>query len=156
MVKIGERVKKLRRSRGWTQKQLAEKAGLHRVSIGQIEAEMRTPDLKTRNKLAKAFKIKIANLLGEETMEWNVQIEKKVSLVKGNDTDVKRVSEWLSKIEEAEKGWAWNDQMSAGRAKSFLELANTYKKLAILELYNLQYANTEEKHLWQKSMDIAE
>ena len=61
---ISARVKQLRNKRGWTQEELAIKAGISRVSVARIEAGMRkNPDLSTRKKLAKAFKVNIIKLL---------------------------------------------------------------------------------------------
>lgn len=58
------KIKKLREKKGWTQEQLAEKAGLALVTIGRIEAGMRkNPDLDTRKKIAKALKVPITDLL---------------------------------------------------------------------------------------------
>ena len=62
--RISMKIRRLREKKGLTQEQLAEKAGLHRVSIAMIESGMRkNPDLSTRKKLAKAFKVKITELL---------------------------------------------------------------------------------------------
>ncbi len=61
---ISSKVKQLRNKRGWTQEELAKKAGISRVSVARIEAGMRkNPDLSTRKKLAKAFKVNIMDLL---------------------------------------------------------------------------------------------
>lgn len=61
---IRMKLRKLREARGWTQEQLAGKAGLHRVSITQIEIGRRkNPDLDTRKKLAKALGVEITELL---------------------------------------------------------------------------------------------
>lgn len=61
---ISSKVKQLRNKRGWTQEELAKKAGISRVSVARIEAGMRkNPDLSTRQKLAKAFKVSIMELL---------------------------------------------------------------------------------------------
>jgi len=62
-MKISEKIKRLRSKKKLTQKELAKKAGLHLVSVGQIEAKMRTPTLETRKKLAKALGIPITDLL---------------------------------------------------------------------------------------------
>lgn len=62
--RIGMKIKELREKKGWTQEVLAQKAGLHRVSIGMIEVGMRkNPDLETRKKLAKALGAKLIDLL---------------------------------------------------------------------------------------------
>ena len=61
---IGKKIKRLREKHGWTQEQLAKKAGLQRVSIGKIEVGMRkNPDLSTRKKLARALGVPITELL---------------------------------------------------------------------------------------------
>lgn len=64
MSKIGAKIKRLREKQGWTQKQLAGKAGMTREGIAQIEVGMRkTPTLETRKKLAKALEVPITELL---------------------------------------------------------------------------------------------
>jgi transcriptional regulator with XRE-family HTH domain len=64
MSKIGNALKRLRKQRGWTQRELARRARLALVTIGQIEADMRkTPTLDTRKKLAKALKVPVTALL---------------------------------------------------------------------------------------------
>jgi len=64
MSEIGKKIKQLRKERGWTQEQLANQSGLHRVSIAQIELGIRKdPDLSSRKKLAKAFGMEIVDLL---------------------------------------------------------------------------------------------
>lgn len=64
MSKVGKKIKRLRKEQGWTQEQLARKAGLHRITIAQIELGTRKdPDLSSRKKLAKAFGIAIIDLL---------------------------------------------------------------------------------------------
>jgi transcriptional regulator with XRE-family HTH domain len=56
-------LKRTREARGLTQEELARKAGLHRVYVAQIEAQTKVPSLGTLEKLAKALKVKIAELL---------------------------------------------------------------------------------------------
>jgi transcriptional regulator with XRE-family HTH domain len=63
-LRIGMKIKRLREKRGLTQELLAKKAGLQRVSVGKIEAGMRSPTLESRKMLAKALGVKITELLG--------------------------------------------------------------------------------------------
>ena len=63
MTRIHLKIKRLREKQNWTQKQLAKKAKLALVTIGQIEARMRIPTLETRKKIAKALRISIVKLL---------------------------------------------------------------------------------------------
>jgi len=64
MSEIGKKIKQLRKERGWTQEQLANRSGLHRVSVAQIEVGIRKdPDLSSRKKIAKAFGMEVVDLL---------------------------------------------------------------------------------------------
>ncbi len=57
------RLKKLREARGMTQVALAEKAGLSREYLARLETARQDPTLKTLEKLAKALKVKVGELL---------------------------------------------------------------------------------------------
>lgn len=58
----GKRIEQLRTERGWTQEQLAERAGLGQSSIALIENGLRWPRESTLNKLAAAFGCDVSNL----------------------------------------------------------------------------------------------
>jgi len=60
---FGERIKKLRKRKGWSQETLGEKAGLHRTYIGSIERYERNISLLNIERLAKAFKVRVKDLL---------------------------------------------------------------------------------------------
>jgi transcriptional regulator with XRE-family HTH domain len=53
--KFGERVKKMRTAKGWSQEQLAKRARLHRTYIGSIERSERNISLINIERIAKAF-----------------------------------------------------------------------------------------------------
>jgi transcriptional regulator with XRE-family HTH domain len=53
----------VRRERGWTQEQLSERAGVHRVYIAKLEAQRQSPSLEVLEKLARALNVKPAQLL---------------------------------------------------------------------------------------------
>lgn len=55
----------LRRLKGWTQADLAEKAGLNRATIGSIEAGEQVPRLDTATALAVALGCQERELLEE-------------------------------------------------------------------------------------------
>lgn len=57
------KVRKLRQAHGMTQGQLAEKTGVTREYIARLEAGRYDPSLSTIEKLAKALKVKPAELL---------------------------------------------------------------------------------------------
>jgi transcriptional regulator with XRE-family HTH domain len=49
---FGDRVRHLRRDRGWTQEQLAEAAGMDRSFLADVERGVRNPTLDTIHRLA--------------------------------------------------------------------------------------------------------
>ena len=61
--KLAERVRELRRERGWSQEELADRAGLHRTFISQIERAVKRTTIRSVSKLAKAFDVKMGELL---------------------------------------------------------------------------------------------
>ena len=52
---FGERVRRAREARGWSQEELAEEAGMDRTYIGGIERGERNPALLNINRLALAL-----------------------------------------------------------------------------------------------------
>jgi transcriptional regulator with XRE-family HTH domain len=59
-------IQKLRKLRGLSQAELAEKAGLSQPAIGAIEAGKKSPTLRTLEKLAAALGVKVTDLLEEQ------------------------------------------------------------------------------------------
>ena len=60
---FGDEVERLRKAKGWSQEELAKKAGLHRTYIGSIERSERNVSLMNIQRIAKALNIEIRNLL---------------------------------------------------------------------------------------------
>jgi len=56
-------VKRLRQKRGLTQAELAKRSKLHRIYVAQIEAQTKTPSIAALERIAKALKVKLADLL---------------------------------------------------------------------------------------------
>lgn len=63
LVKFGQKVREERIKRGFSQEVFAEKAGVHRTYIGMIERAEKNITLENIEKIAKAFKMKISELL---------------------------------------------------------------------------------------------
>lgn len=62
---MSQQIKKLRKARGLTQVELAERAGVTQVYISSLENGTRkNPSLDLLRKLAKALKTDVAELLG--------------------------------------------------------------------------------------------
>ncbi|MDD4909524.1 MAG: helix-turn-helix transcriptional regulator [Candidatus Omnitrophica bacterium] len=60
---FGDRVKKLRKAKGWSQEDLAKRAGLHRTYIGSIERSERNVSLLNVERIAKALNVATQHLL---------------------------------------------------------------------------------------------
>lgn len=71
---VGHAIKERRRLLGLTQERLAERTGLKRAYIGDIELKERNVSLKTLAKISDALEMKISQLvaLAEEALENNV------------------------------------------------------------------------------------
>src|ERR1043166_8275281 len=66
LVKFGQRVRELRRERGWTQEDLEAKAKGERVYLSRLEGGKQNPSILSVRALARAFKISIPALLPPE------------------------------------------------------------------------------------------
>ena len=56
-------LKRIREKRRMTQGQLAQKVGVHLVTISRIETGARQPSMDLLHRLAKALKVKVGDLL---------------------------------------------------------------------------------------------
>jgi XRE family aerobic/anaerobic benzoate catabolism transcriptional regulator len=61
----GERIRKLRRAKGWRQIDLAEQSGVHEVHISDLERGTREPGLRTLHKIVAALDTTLSELLKE-------------------------------------------------------------------------------------------
>ncbi len=61
---LGTRLRELRVAKGLTQEELADRAGLHRVHVTQLEGgRYQSPRLDTLGRLAKALGVSLGRLL---------------------------------------------------------------------------------------------
>lgn len=63
LILFGKNVQRLRKSKGLSQEQLAEIAGLHRTYIGMIERAEKNITLINIEKIAVALNVKLTDLL---------------------------------------------------------------------------------------------
>ncbi|UNK05506.1 helix-turn-helix transcriptional regulator [Psychrobacter raelei] len=66
LIKFGQRIRSLRKERGLSQEQLAERAGFHRNYVGMIERGERNPSLLNIEVFAKTFGMSLSELLNIE------------------------------------------------------------------------------------------
>lgn len=62
LIDFGNRVKALRKEKGYSQEELAFKAGVHRTYVGMIERAEKNITLVNIEKVAKALEIEIKDL----------------------------------------------------------------------------------------------
>lgn len=62
-IQVGKNIRRLRRHRGLSQEQLAERADLHRVFVGQVERGEKCPSILTLEKIAQALEVEAGELL---------------------------------------------------------------------------------------------
>lgn len=60
--RVGANVKRLREQKGWSQEELADRAGLHRTYVSGIERGTRNPTLTVLDRLAKGLETTIGRL----------------------------------------------------------------------------------------------
>jgi transcriptional regulator with XRE-family HTH domain len=60
---LGHAIWKIRKKAGFTQEQLAEKADLSTVFISRIERGVESPSVDSLVKVAKALRVRVANLV---------------------------------------------------------------------------------------------
>lgn len=63
LEKFGQKMQKVRQSKGITQEELASMVFMHRIYIGLVERGERNPTIRTLYKISKALKVPASELL---------------------------------------------------------------------------------------------
>jgi transcriptional regulator with XRE-family HTH domain len=61
--RLGDNVKRLRQDKGWSQEDYADRAGIHRTYVSDIERGARNPTITVVEKLAKPLGVQAGMLL---------------------------------------------------------------------------------------------
>ena len=61
--RLGSNLKRLRNEQGWSQEEFADRAGIHRTYVSDIERAARNPTITVVEKLAKPLKVTASILL---------------------------------------------------------------------------------------------
>ncbi len=69
MIKMSERIKKIRRKKGFSQTELGERIGVSQQVITNYERGIREPDIETLLKIAGALEVSIETLIGEKPIK---------------------------------------------------------------------------------------
>ncbi|MGN6357708.1 MAG: helix-turn-helix domain-containing protein [Novosphingobium sp.] len=62
-ARLGSNVRRLREAKGWSQEDYADRAGIHRTSVSDIERGRRNPTVTVVKKLAKPLEVSPGSLL---------------------------------------------------------------------------------------------
>ena len=62
-ARLGANVRRLRETQGWSQEEYADRAGIHRTYVSDIERGRRNPTVTVVEKLAGPFKVEAGRLL---------------------------------------------------------------------------------------------
>ena len=62
-ARLGQNVRRLREAKGWSQEDYADRAGIHRTYVSDIERGKRNPTVTVVEKLAKPLEVEPGRLL---------------------------------------------------------------------------------------------
>jgi transcriptional regulator with XRE-family HTH domain len=62
LVRLGDRIRKLRKKRGWTQVLMAEKVGIDRSFLADVERGKRNVSILNLDVMAKGLKVSLSQL----------------------------------------------------------------------------------------------
>lgn len=62
LIRLGERIRKLRKKRGWTQAVMAEKVGIDRSFLADVERGKRNVSILNLDLMAKGLKVSLSQL----------------------------------------------------------------------------------------------
>ena len=66
-ARLTRNMQRLRRERGWSQEELADRSGLHRTYISGVERGVRNPTLTVLDRIAAALEVGIGALTDPST-----------------------------------------------------------------------------------------
>ncbi len=138
-----EKIKKLRIQKGFTQKQLGEKAGISESTIRKYELGQRNPKLETLKKIALALGVSPTSLLDDKDYDFIDSLVREpfnpiLSLVEEINYKIVPVGSIVREI--IEEGYLWMDtpeksfEVSQEELQKFNDKINSYIKFAIEEL----------------------
>lgn len=115
-MSIGKNIKKIRKERGFTQKELAEKCNLSRSYLADLERDRYNPSLDTLSVIADNLGVKVSVLLGE-----NEEVHK--SQQSSDDFDLgsvklNKIARYAKDLTESDQDMVLNVIQALRRAKS--------------------------------------
>lgn len=102
---VGERIRALRKEKGYTQEYLAEKAGIHYTYISDIERAERNISLETLEKIIIALEIAPVEIFRFENLESSAIAQDKQNLIRSlqdllHDRDIEETKLLIKIVKE--------------------------------------------------------
>ena len=97
---IGKRIKELRIKNGFTQDELAKRAGLATITIRQYESDKRTPNFEKMNIIAHALNVAVLTFYEDEENQGSFRIDLTDHVKQGI------ISDYFEKLNDAGKNVA--------------------------------------------------
>ena len=93
-MEIGERIKKLREARGFSQKEVASMIKMDQSQYSKLEKDKTDPSVSTLAKVAKALGTQLYELFGDDMLKdvnsYDKSVMEKISLIDSLDEDEKK------------------------------------------------------------------
>jgi transcriptional regulator with XRE-family HTH domain len=65
LIRLGDRIRSLRKKRGWTQVEMAERVGIDRSFLADVERGKRNISILNVDLIAKGFKLSLSRMLSK-------------------------------------------------------------------------------------------
>jgi transcriptional regulator with XRE-family HTH domain len=65
LIRFGDRIRKLRKKRGWTQVEMAERVGIDRSFLADVERGKRNISILNLDLISKGFKVSLSRMLSK-------------------------------------------------------------------------------------------
>lgn len=75
---VAENIKKIRKEKGLTQKQLGEKCKMSESTLRQYELGLRNPKLQTLTKIATALGVSLSDIMGKEEIDKIIETKSRI------------------------------------------------------------------------------
>lgn len=133
MSVIGRNIRKIRKFKGLTQKQLSERSGIIETTIRKYELDITVPKTDNLKKIANALDIPITSLTGEETENATILGNIIKEQNKKHSLNAEIISEQIGFKKSVID--SWQNGISEPDVVSFLQLC--YYSYGITEAYSL-------------------
>lgn len=140
MSTVGENIKRIRRAKGLTQKELGKKLGISQSEIAQRETGRRNPKIETVQKIANALQVPVSEIYEQD------------SLSKDNLSDIgKRIAFYRKQCGYSQRELAEKLEIATGTLQQYELLKRNTKRTMIQRIAKI--LNIKESELYGFNCD---